>query len=202
MTNIELFMMSKVDRKVGNPRRNLHLCSNKKRAAHSHCATLKNLNYKNMAKKVKVFERIERMWKRYTHDLVEEKIEERLKVICETHEKEIQAIREEIREKERKNSEENQAIRDEIREKERKNSEEIQAIREEIREIERKNSNVFKTLFVENMIHDEAMKILNTKQEKPVKDVCNSVALQLSRKLNVPVSEIDKILYRYFPELK
>ena len=80
--------------------------------------------------------------------------------------------------------------------------EEIHAIREEIHEIERKNSNVFKTLFVENMIHDEAMKILNTRQEKPIKDVCNSVALQLSRKLNVPVSEIDKILYRYFPEVK
>ena len=59
-----------------------------------------------------------------------------------------------------------------------------------------------KMLFVENMIQEEAMKILNTRQEKPLKDVCNSVALQLSRKLNVPVSEIDKILYRYFPDLK
>jgi len=114
-----------------------------------------------------------------------------LKRIRATHEKDNSAIREEIH-----------AIREEIREKERKNSEEIHAIREEIHEIERKNSNVFKTLFVENMIHDEAMKILNTRQEKPIKDVCNSVALQLSRKLNVPVSEIDKILYRYFPEVK
>ena len=32
-----------------------------------------------MAKIVNLFERIERMWRRYTHDLVEEKIEGRLK---------------------------------------------------------------------------------------------------------------------------
>ena len=71
----------------------------------------------------------------------------------------------------------------------------LNALKEKLEAQEKKTDN----LFIENLIQEEAINILNTRKEKSVKEIANSVALKASRKLNKSVPNIDEILKRYFP---